>query len=78
MQFLFVSFSIVVYPMAQHQFYVNAIKRLFFARTEENDLLLPRKKNGMSTFETKISKFIDPVNIPVNTSRKMQKEIQKH
>ena len=36
------------------------------------------KKDGESKFETKISKFLDPVNIPGNISIKMQKEIEKH
>ena len=63
MSVLLAVFGVIFHPMSKHMYYINAIKRLFLARTRDTTLLLSGKvdKNGKerSKMEMKITKYLN-------------------
>ena len=61
MSLVMIMFRAALYPISQHMYYWNAIKRLFLARTSSQDLLLDKKKGTLKSHtECKITKYLDP------------------
>lgn len=38
MEVLVIIFGLILFPISEHSFYLNAIKKLFFARTKDSDI----------------------------------------
>lgn len=68
--------------MSKHMYYMNAIKKLFLARTKETDLLLESKKNRngkeKSKNEMKITKYLKEEHYPVKYDETILEELRMH
>lgn len=68
---------VLIGPIAQHMYYVMAIKRLFFARTNDESILKSSKERNA---DIHIVKYLDHqrYGVKMELDRPLQKEIAKH
>lgn len=43
-------FGVIFFPIAEHSFIIKAANRLFFARTDREDVFVPREDKKAQTF----------------------------
>ena len=53
MEVMVIIFGLILYPISEHNFYLNAIKKLFFARTDDNDIFVSHlhNKKGKESYQ---------------------------
>lgn len=67
------------YPISKFYYYINVAKRLYLARTGDNDLLKkPCKSEILSKFEKKVHKLTQLEQMPEYHDKETKKELQKH
>ena len=74
-------FKAVLFPISQHMYYWIAIKRLFLARTSDQNLFLDEKKGKFrSRNEKKITQYFNPEQFGIQNMLlcRVKNEIQKH
>ena len=69
-------FGVLFYPINQYLFVINMAKKLYMARTKENDLFQnPQEHIGNCKIERKMMKLIDPQNMPCSYGKKLKLEV---
>lgn len=72
-------FGIIFHPISKFMYYMNAIKRLFLARTREQKLFIePKKGMYSSKAEGEMMYYLDERNFPKHLDDRTRKEIGKH
>lgn len=80
MEVLILIFGLFLFPISEHSFYLNAIKKLFFARTHDDSIFETRskaqiKQKGKNTLEKSLNRRLS---LSSNQRYSNESELKSH
>lgn len=72
-------FGVLIYPLNHYLFVINSARKLYLARTREQNIFEDPSKSRCNTkIEQKMLNFTDPKNIPCSYGKSLKLEVLKH